>query len=368
MPSSFDWQSPGRLHGRCLRSVAELQAYFESRRAQEFRSLEALTHDFKRKQRHRVARSGRAVQGEEPREHGTDPRREAAEAESRPWVYDRIELLSMYAALAAAPKASKKAAAGLRTVRLPMPTASGAETNAGLCDNEEGPCLDDESITAEIETRLSRVSGAVANNAATFGKCSAGWTFEEALQANKTHPGAAVSPHQETTPHATSATTSCAENDEHTSECSADCEDAWWGMPTACAAKVDDTVFLESGSLGAEHAEQAEGLEGYGWDLTAAGMGYAHAGSRGLDLDCEDPAYSDAWYSSCEEWTMGHEYAGQCYGYEYTGSEYAWGDTPFFQDGSDMYKISDWSAEHFDVNIGGAVGNEYPAALAAMQE
>mmetsp|Transcript_37924 Transcript_37924/g.86212 ORF Transcript_37924/g.86212 Transcript_37924/m.86212 type:complete len:106 (-) Transcript_37924:292-609(-) len=104
-----------------------------------------------------------------------------------------------------------------------------------------------------------------------------------------------------------------------------------------------------------------------------------------------DLGYSGAWYAGCEEWSAcqeytgqacqdyagqecqeyaghaSHEYAGQCCDYEYLGSEQMWGDPAFFLEGSDMYKISDWS-EHYDVNIAGADGKEYLTALAPIQE
>jgi hypothetical protein len=47
------------------------------------------------------------------------------------------------------------------------------------------PQLDDETLLAALEARLSRESGADANNFETFGiECTKGWTFSQALEAN----------------------------------------------------------------------------------------------------------------------------------------------------------------------------------------
>ena len=45
----------------------------------------------------------------------------------------------------------------------------------------QDPCLDDGALLAQMETRLSRESGADRNNQETFGDsdCASGWSFEE---------------------------------------------------------------------------------------------------------------------------------------------------------------------------------------------
>jgi len=59
---------------------------------------------------------------------------------------------------------------------------------------EEDPNLNDENCVIRLEMRLSKESGADANNVETFGDCAKeGWSFEQALEANSKLDELAVS-------------------------------------------------------------------------------------------------------------------------------------------------------------------------------
>jgi hypothetical protein len=104
----------------------------------------------------------------------------ALQAEPEFPVYDRYTLLAL-----------GKCMASLGDHSCQQPSLMGLITMKHHSDiktrslSEENPLLDDEKLITALEVRLSQESGADLCNSETFGDSSRGWTFEEALEANR---------------------------------------------------------------------------------------------------------------------------------------------------------------------------------------
>jgi len=102
-------------------------------------------------------------------------------------TYSKSQLLSVFNTMRAKDnrrrtwKSSAQRKLGIRTLKW-SPDLSDDEDGE---DDTQPRNLDDCDLLAQLETRLSRESGADAKNAETFGAgCDSGWSFEEAVKAN----------------------------------------------------------------------------------------------------------------------------------------------------------------------------------------
>uniref|UniRef100_A0A7S0FMJ9 Uncharacterized protein n=1 Tax=Pyrodinium bahamense TaxID=73915 RepID=A0A7S0FMJ9_9DINO len=167
-----------------LRPLEELRRDFERRRAGRFRPLKELTLDFERRQAARRRALGGPAQ-EDLKQHHGESHGEVTQAPPKLPTYGRAQLLAVIGAMGEASAEANRGALGISVLRVPS-LAAGAARPARPSQYTEDPRLDDTRIVARIEARLSRESGANSRNAETFGgDCGAGWTFAEALRANR---------------------------------------------------------------------------------------------------------------------------------------------------------------------------------------
>lgn len=117
--------------------------------------------------------------------HADEPTAKCTEEPHGPYTYSCAELLTALRGLRGAGKVTRVQGFPIRTVWMPRCEAT-RERRGGRY--AEDPRLDDEDLLGEMEDRLSRESGADAKNVETFGDCSGGWTFEQALEANARLP------------------------------------------------------------------------------------------------------------------------------------------------------------------------------------
>lgn len=170
LSKEFSAQPPRRLRERPQPAV--LQELFDRAAdkagtarftvAQSMRSVQELTREFRQ------------------RRHGAQQR----DGEDGGRAFSREELLRTRSALMAARRPWQAPCSSLiGTITLPGPAAARQAEAVS-----EDPRLNDEVLIARLEARLSRESGADANNEETFGAGLAsvgGWSFEDALEANE---------------------------------------------------------------------------------------------------------------------------------------------------------------------------------------
>lgn len=267
-----------RVRRHCLRSLEELCRDFKWRRGKHFRPLKELTLDFQRRQAIRLRVLDELAQDSKQRHgesHGT-----MTQALPELPMYERTQLLAVLKSMGKARAERKLGALGISTLRLPS-LAAGAAQPARSCPYIEDPRLDDESIVADIEARLSRESGADAKNAETFGgECGPGWTFEEAVQANRAFKELEG---------CVSTVASGSEPSERASESgTGDLEDSWEGRGDAgcsgsgCASfsrrepTSQDVELVAAGSLDLWHLDRQ-------W-----GPGFVHTRRARSDSRCLD--------------------------------------------------------------------------------
>mmetsp|Transcript_98018 Transcript_98018/g.285908 ORF Transcript_98018/g.285908 Transcript_98018/m.285908 type:complete len:357 (-) Transcript_98018:201-1271(-) len=108
-----------------LRPIDELQLEFQCRQREHcFRSLKELTHDFRRRRAGGLRSLQELTRAFEQRKCcGISPR-DSVQSLPEACVYDRTQLLSLFAAMAPLLKDSDKAAGGIVSVRVSPPTAS----------------------------------------------------------------------------------------------------------------------------------------------------------------------------------------------------------------------------------------------------